>query len=93
MEWEAEQSLERIAVPKGHSMTQKYYVERLIPVYIKGIEDLRAQSDGNWILQKGNDPSHGTRKKGLTQVLKEERHIHILVHPSQSPGLSPIEAC
>ena len=74
-------------------MTQKYYVDRLLPVYVQAIEDLRAQSGGNWILQEDNDPSHGIRKYGLAQAHKDKYYIISLIHPAQSPDLSPIEAC
>ena len=74
-------------------MTQRYYVDRLLPVYIQAIKDLNAQSGGNWILQEDNDPSHGIRRYGLAQALKDKYNIISLIHPAQSPDLSPIEAC
>lgn len=50
-------------------MTQKYYIERLLPIYIEAIQQARSkgtQSDGteeigevDWLLQEDNDGSHG----------------------------------
>ena len=68
-------------------------MDRLLPVYVQAIEDLRAQSGGNWILQEDNDLSYGTRKYGLAQAHKDKYHIISLIYPAQSPDLSPIEAC
>ncbi|KUJ14223.1 uncharacterized protein LY89DRAFT_720584 [Mollisia scopiformis] len=46
--------------------------------------DVKPQEDG--------DPSHGMRKRGLAQQLKENNWIVNLKHPAQSPDLNPIEA-
>lgn len=80
--------------PKGNVMTQKYYYERLLPVYIQAIKDARNQDSENsqkWILQEDNDPSHGHKKKGLAHHLKELDSVKTLVHPAQSPDLNPAE--
>ena len=45
------------------------------------------------LLQEDNDPSHGTRKQGLAQRLKQDHGIKSLFHPAQSPDLNPMEAC
>ena len=79
-------------------MTQKYYVERLLPVYVRAIEAAREIDDKPWILQEDNDKSHGhALPKGLDKSLattyKDEHQIKTLVHPAQSPDLNPIEAC
>jgi len=84
-------------------MTQKYYTERLLPVYIqalKQLEELRpipsqttSKRTSCWILQEDGDPSHGKRKNGLAQALRDEANIQSFFHPAQSPDLSPIEAC
>ena len=68
-EWEATEHHDFESVPKGNSMTQKYYTERLLPVYIKAIQDARIQGsleDGSeeigevdWLLLEDNDGSHG----------------------------------
>ena len=42
-EWEASETHERELVPKGNSMTQKYYLERLLPIYIKAIQEARVR--------------------------------------------------
>ena len=55
--------------PKGNSMTQKYYTERLLPVYITTIQQARFSQPYlelnrtgdlvDWWLQEDNDGSHG----------------------------------
>jgi hypothetical protein len=42
-------------------MTQKYYTERLLPVYIKAIQEARISRDQHAILQEDNNPSHDTK--------------------------------
>lgn len=90
-EWEASIGHEREVKPKGNAMTQKYYTERLLPVYIKTFEDIRVIGPRSWLLQEDGDPSHGMKKKGLAQALKEKHMIDNLIHPPQSPDLNPIE--
>jgi transposase len=95
-EWEASIGHDKEVKPKGNAMTQKYYVERLLPVYINAIHTARLQLNGElkpWILQEDNDPSHGKRKKGLAQLYLESNWIPVLIHPAQSPDLNPMEAC
>jgi len=75
-----------------------------LPVYINAINTARLQDPAEWILQEDNDPSHGTKgRKGkgakdpripsLCTILRYENWIDILIHPSNSPNLNPIEAC
>ena len=83
---------------KGNSMTQKYYCERLLPVYIEAIERARVREDKDWILQEDNDGSHGHKApkrqaKSLAQTIRDDHSINLLVHPPQSPDLNPIEGC
>jgi hypothetical protein len=92
-EWEAEAPHEVVVKPKGNAMTQKYYVEKLLPLYCNAVIDGRHWKPGPWLLQEDNDPSHGTRKRGLAELYKEENDIDCIVHPPQSPDLNPIEAC
>lgn len=91
-EWEAKREHEKELKPKGNGMTQEYYVNRLLPVYIKAVHQGRALRDGNWELQEDGDPSHGTKKRGLAEELKEKNWIVNLTHPAQSPDLNPMEA-
>ena len=72
-------------------MTQKYYCERLLPVYINAIHTARLKDPQNWLLQEDGDPSYGIRKQGLAQHLKEANWIINLIHPPQSPDLNPME--
>ena len=103
-EWEAEKEAQQPhdpeIKPKGNSMTQAYYTEKLLPVYIRSCQEERVRY-GRAILQEDNDPSHGTRpnkaleKKGIKNVaqqLKEDNWIETITHPAQSPDLNPAEA-
>jgi DDE superfamily endonuclease len=72
-------------------MTQKYYVDKLLPIYCDAIECMRQIDHKPWLLQEDGDPSHGMRKAGLAQQYKEARGIRNFVHPAQSPDLNPIE--
>ncbi|KAG9237214.1 hypothetical protein BJ875DRAFT_395659 [Amylocarpus encephaloides] len=63
-------------------MTQKYYVERLLLVYIDAIEKARQKIPGNWLLQEDGDPSHGTKKPGLAQALKDKHKVKRIIHPA-----------
>ncbi len=69
-------------------MTQKYYVERLLPIYCQAVESMRQIDDKPWLLQEDGDPSHGIRKRGLAQEYKEAHGIKNLKHPAQSPYLT-----
>ncbi len=78
--------------PQGNSITQKYYTERLLPVYIDAIHRGRLRDAGSWLLQEDGDPSHGMKKLGLAGELKAANWVVNLTHPAQSPDLNPIEA-
>lgn len=73
-------------------MTQKYYVERLPPIYCDAVQTMSQIDNKQWLLQEDGDPSHGMRKDGFVQQYKRERGIQNLSHPAQSPDLNPIEA-
>jgi len=64
-EWKASLPYAKEVKPKGNAMTQKYYCERLLPIYIKAVHEARLQYSENWLLQEDGDPSHGFRKEGL----------------------------
>lgn len=72
-------------------MTQKYYTERLLLIYISNSARLTLALSITRYLQEDRDPSHGIRKAGLGQVLKDQNYIVNLKHPVQSPDLNPIE--
>ncbi|PQE06049.1 phosphoribosylformylglycinamidine cyclo-ligase protein [Rutstroemia sp. NJR-2017a BBW] len=40
IEWEVQIGYEKVVKPKGNSMTQEYYIKRLLPYYIDAIKDL-----------------------------------------------------
>jgi hypothetical protein len=95
-EWEALLPHEQVVKPKGNGMTQKYYTERLLPVYVEAVQKARLRDSKPWILQEDNDPSHGNGPRslyGLAAKLKDDNWIDCLTHPPQSPDLNPIEAC
>jgi hypothetical protein len=50
--WEADLGHEKEVRPKGNAMTQKYYCERLLPVYIKAIHTARLQDSQSWLFQE-----------------------------------------
>jgi transposase len=81
--------------PKGNSMTQIYYIEKILPKYISMYENLKNKRPKSWILQEDNDGSHGTQgdKENIARALKRQHNIDLLIHPAQSPDLNPIEAC
>lgn len=91
VEWEAEKPHPVEVKVQGNSMTQKYYVERLLPIYCEAVKSMQQIDNKPWLLQEDGDPSHGMRKRGLAQEYKEKHHIQNLIHPAQSPDLNPIE--
>ena len=95
LEWEASKPHPVKAKPKGNSMTQIYYTEKILPKYISVYENLKRKRPGPWVLQEDNDGSHGTRgdKENIARALKRQHNVDLLVHPAQSPDLNPIEAC
>jgi transposase len=93
IDWEATLPHAVEMKPKGNSMTQKYYTERLLPVYIRAIQEARISYDQHAILQEDNDPSHGTKSDfNVAKQLKDSNWITVLIHPAQSPDLNPMEA-
>lgn len=90
-EWEAGKPHAVEKKVQGNAMTQKYYVERLLPIYCDAIESMKDIDDKPWLLQEDGDPSHGMRKEGLADAYKKSRGIKNLAHPPQSPDLNPIE--
>ena len=41
---------------KGNVMTQKYYIDRLLPIYVQAIENKAQQEPREWLLQEDRDP-------------------------------------
>jgi hypothetical protein len=67
--------------PKGNSMTQKYYTERLLPVYIRAIQEARISCEQHAILQEDNDLTHGTKSEiNVAKQLKDSNWIPVLIH-------------
>ena len=75
-------------------MTQKYYVEKILPSYIDAIQHGRiyGPSDGvsDWLLVEDGDPSHGMKSsdESLAKQLKRDNWVVNLQHPSKSPDLN-----
>jgi hypothetical protein len=91
-EWEAGKPHEVEVKVKGNAMTQKYYTERLLPIYCQAMKDQAELVPGEWYLLEDGDPSHGMRKEGLASQYKDAHGVKNYVHPAQSPDLNPIEA-
>ena len=96
-QWEARQPHDVDVKPKGNSMTQLYYTEKILPVYLREIDKQRALGR-KAILQEDNDPSHGTRgnfENGPPNVparFKQQHAIETMKHPAQSPDLNVKES-
>ena len=79
--------------PKGNSMTQLYYVKKILPQHLKNLQEAERKTGRKHILQEDNDPSHGTRSSlNYAQLYRERHGIQSLYHPGQSPDLNPMEA-
>jgi hypothetical protein len=64
-------------------MTQQYYTERLLPLYIEEIQRQRIYYNRDGILQEDNDPSYGTRSQdNKARRLKESNWINVLLYPA-----------
>jgi hypothetical protein len=64
-EWEAGKPLRVDVKVQGNHMTQKYYVNKLLPIYVNFMYQMNREYPGPWLLQEGGDPSHGMKKEGL----------------------------
>jgi hypothetical protein len=83
---------DHLIIPKGNSMTLRYYHDTVLPVYLNAIQQKRLETGLDYYLQEDNDPSHGTRgPSNIAKDLKERNWIVSIVHPAQSPDLNPIE--
>ncbi|KAF6238785.1 hypothetical protein HO173_003292 [Letharia columbiana] len=76
----------------GNSMTQNYYVDKLLPGHIEKVHHLRTQF-GRGILMEDGDGSHGKKSGpvGRANQLREANWIETLEHPAQSHDLNPKE--
>ena len=95
LEWRASIHHDLEVKPKGNAMTQKYYCEKILPIYCNAINHLRVSFRSGmeqWALLEDGDPSHGLRKEGLAHHLKLQNWITNHNHPANSPDLNPIEA-
>lgn len=96
LEWAASKHHASEVKPKGNSMTQKYYAQRLLPVYCTAIQ-LALFETTEWprkmYLQEDNNGSHGHKVVGLADQYRRQAAITLFPHPPNSPDLNPIEAC
>lgn len=91
LKWEAHLPHDVEVKLKGNSMTQAYYIERLLPVYINLIHKARVEHGMDTLLQEDNDPSHGTCSvDNVARELKNSNWVATITHPAQSPNLNPI---
>ncbi|KAG4440976.1 hypothetical protein IFR05_003540 [Cadophora sp. M221] len=90
-EWEATKPHKVEKKVAGNHITQKYYVERLLPIYIEEVSKLRLRDEKSVYLQEDRDPSHSMRKQGLAKAFKDANWVVNHIHPAQSPDLNPIE--
>jgi hypothetical protein len=82
----------RLIKPIGNSMTQEYYYNNVLPVYVNAIQHIRVTEGKDITLQEDNDPSHGTRSiDNICVNYKAKNWINTLFHPGNSPDLGPIE--
>ena len=72
-------------------MTQKYYVDRLLPIYVQAIKSMQEIDEKPRLLQEDGDPSHGMRSHGLAQEYKDTYNVKNLSHPAQSSDCNLIE--
>jgi hypothetical protein len=91
VEWKASLSHDVKIKSKDNSMTQIYYVQRLLSVYLQSYNEARMMNY-NLLLQEDNDNSHDTRSKdNVVQQFKAFNWIITLFHSSQSSNLNSIE--
>ena len=56
-------------------MTQKYYIERLLPTYVAAVKSMESIDQKPWLLQEDGDPSQGMQKEGLAQQYNRDHSI------------------
>ena len=90
--WEATRPHWADVKPKGNSMRQTYYVDKILSYYIEQLHAIKAQF-GRAILLEDNDPSHGTKTWGnIAAQTKRANQIELLLHPPYSGDLNPSES-
>lgn len=93
--WEASKPPEVETEILGAHMTQKYYTQHVLSMYISALQSARMRDDlGDFILQEDNDSSHGTKTTyNVAYKSRRSNWIHTINHPAQSPDLNAIEGC
>ncbi len=91
-EWEASLPHDVKIKSKSNSMTQIYYTNRLLFVYMNEIHECRAFHDRDCLFQEDNDSSHDTRSaENVVRKCKAVNWINTLYHSPQSPDLNSSE--
>jgi len=77
----------------GNHMTQLYYTEHLLPIYIEAVNNACCyhNKQAYWLLIEDRDLSYRMKKHSIACKLKDANWITNLKHPAQSPDLNPIE--
>jgi hypothetical protein len=84
-EWEANLPPDVEQEPKGNHITQKYYTEKLLPLYAAALHKARRNDlDGaSWWFQDDNDPSYSTRStRNLAYNFKQDNWMPLVIHPA-----------
>ncbi len=67
----------RSRVRVARDITQKYYIEHLLPVYVSAIQEVRLRDPQPWILQEDNDQAHGTKDaKGVQSLATQYKEAN-----------------
>jgi hypothetical protein len=75
-------------------MSQEFYTKEIFSKHIEEIKTPKERYHQRFWLQEDSNPSHGNKSTDNPyQRLKRAADLQILIHPTQSPNLNPIEAC
>ena len=83
--------------PKGNSMTQEYYIQKLLPYYLEELNRSKV-TYRRAIFQEDNDLSYGTisnksrKAPNVAKAFKDTNFIETMIHPTQSRDLNPQKA-
>ncbi|KAF6223169.1 hypothetical protein HO173_013244 [Letharia columbiana] len=93
LEWLAAEPHDVEVQPKENSITQIFYTKKILPSHLKEMQEVERKTGKKCVLQKDNNPSHGTQSAvNYAREYKRKHNIETLKHPAQSPDLNPIEA-
>ena len=79
----------RIVVPKGQTVTEKYYVNHVLPKVFENFKEItKRKTVRHLMLQHDNAAPH---KANIVKEYLSENKVKILSHPSYSPDLAPCD--